>query len=182
MATEHDELDPRLADAIAGLRNREPATDLWPGIAPRLQPRAVPGTVRLRWPTAIAAGLVIAIGSAAGTFAVLRLRAPQAPVASRDLPADLPASLAGYSPVDATLESAIAQLEVTLRALQDKLDPEARRSLNQSLGLLDQAIADAAKQRRAEPDDPRAARYLTATLRKKLDVLRTVTVMASVRS
>lgn len=182
MATEHDDLDPRLADAIAGLRNREPETDLWPEIAPRLAPRAVPGTVRVRWPTAIAAGLVIALGSAAGTFAVLRHRLAETPLAVSGATSGAPSTPVAFSPADATLERAIEQLEVTLRSLQNRLDPESRQSLNRSLRLLDQAIADAQQQRRAEPDDPRAARYLTATLRKKLDVLRTVTVMASART
>ncbi|MES2306685.1 MAG: hypothetical protein V4558_14335 [Gemmatimonadota bacterium] len=180
MATESDELDPRLADAVRGLRDTPPAADLWPEIAPRLQPR-VPGTVRLRWPTALAAGLAIAVASVGGTVAVLRRAEPPAPLVTLPKNTGLPV-ISIASPADTTLESAIKQLEVTLLSLQDKLDPASRASLDRSLSVLDKAIGDAAAQRQAEPNDPRAARYLTATLRKKLDVLRTVTVLASARS
>lgn len=183
MATEPEGLDPRLAEAIKGLHDTPPATDLWPAIAPKLQPRRVPGTVRLRWPTALAAGLAIAVASVGGTLAVLRRATGPDPVVTVPNNSGLPViSAAIASPADTTLESAIVQLEATLQSLQAKLDPTSRESLNRSLRVLDKAIADASAQRTAEPDDPRAARYLTATLRKKLDVLRTVTVLASSRS
>lgn len=183
MATDPQDLDPRLAAAIRDLRDAPPDHDLWPDIAPRLRPRAVPGTVRLRWPTALAAGLAIAVASVGGTMALLRRSAP--PVTSVELPRDtglpvIPASVA--SPADTSLLSAIVQVEGTLRGLQGKLDPASQASLARSLEVLDQAIADAAAQRRAEPADPRAARYLTGTLRKKLEVLRNVAVLASARS
>ncbi|MEP6591184.1 MAG: hypothetical protein ABJC19_08365 [Gemmatimonadota bacterium] len=182
MATDPHDLDPRLADAIGQLRDAVPERDLWPDIAPRLHPRAVPGTLRLRWPTALAAGLAIAVASVGGTMAVVRRSAP--PVTAVTLPRDtgLPVISASASPADTTLLSAIVQLEGTLRNLQDKLDPTAQASLARSLEVLDQAIADAAARQRSEPGDPRAARYLTATLRKKLDVLRNVAVLASSRS
>jgi hypothetical protein len=182
MATEPEGLDPKLAEAIKGLHDTPPATDLWPAIAPKLQPRRVAGTVRLRWPTALAAGLAIAVASVGGTVAVLKRSTGPDPVIVVP-PTGVPVvPIAMASPADTTLESAIVQLEATLQSLQDKLDPASRESLNRSLRVLDKAIADASAQRSAEPDDPRAARYLTATLRKKLDVLRTVTVLASSRS
>lgn len=182
MATEPEELDPRLAEAIRGLRDTPPSVDLWPAIAPQLQPRRIPGTFRLRWPTALAAGLAIAVASVGGTVAVLNRQAGPDPVIVVP-PTGAPVVAAAMaSPADTTLETAITQLEGTLRSLQDKLDPASRESLDRSLRVLDKAIDDATAQRQAEPDDPRAARYLTATLRKKLDVLRTVTVLASSRS
>lgn len=183
MAIEHDDLDPHLLEAIRELRDIPPERDIWTEIAPRLQPRAMPGTVRLRWPTALAAGLAVAVASVGGTVAVLRRTAAPHPVVTLPDNAGLPIITAAVaSPADTTLASAISQLETTLQVLQEKLDPGSRESLNRSLRVLDQAIAEASAQRRAEPDDPRAARYLTATLRKKLDVLRSATVLASSRS
>ena len=182
MATDPHDTDARLAEAIGQLRDSAPEHDLWPDIAPRLRPRAVPGTLRLRWPTALAAGLAIAVASVGGTMAVLHRGAP--PVTSVTLPRDtgLPVIAASASPADTTLLSAIVQVEGTLRSLQEKLDPAARASLARSLEALDQAITEAAARQRSQPGDPRAARYLTATLRKKLDVLRNVAVLASSRS
>lgn len=183
MATEHGELDPRLAEAIMGLRDTAPAEDLWPAIAPHLEPRRLRATLRLRWPTALAAGLTIVVASVGGTLAVLQRNQPPHPEVVLPNSTGLPGiSAALASPADTTLESAIVQLEATLKSLENQLDPESRASLTRSLLVLDQAIADASAQRRAEPDDARAARYLTATLRKKLDVLRTVTVLASTRT
>jgi hypothetical protein len=185
MATDDEPLDPRLAEAIAALRDTPPTTDLWAGIAPKLTRRTLPGTVRLRWPTALAAGLAIAFASVAGTVAVLR-RAPSATPA-RVAAATEPSSgllvvSATATPADATLESAIAQVETLLRSLQDQLDPAARVALTQSLERLDSAIAAAEARRRAEPDNAQAATILTATLREKLDVLRSSAVLASTRS
>lgn len=185
MATDDEPLDPRLAEAIAALRDTPPTSDLWSGIAPKLTSRALPGTVRLRWPTALAAGLVIAFASVAGTLAILRRAAPAAPLPSTAAQVHSPGLLvvsATATPADATLESAIAQVEALLRSLQDQLDPAAQRELTRSLERLDQAIAAAEARRRAEPDNAQVATVLTATLRKKLDVLRSGAVLASTRS
>lgn len=182
MATDHDPLDPRLAEAIRALRDAPPESDLWPVIARRLQPRATPGTVRLRWPIALAAGLALVLASVGGTAAVLRRAAPSAPEMVAPSTAGLLVVSATATPADATLENAIAQVETLLRSLQEQLDPASRDSLARSLLLLDRAIADATARRLAAPEDPQAAHYVTATLRKKLDLLRGVAVRASTRS
>lgn len=182
MATDHDPLDPRLAEAIRALRDAPPESDLWPGIAPRLQPRAIPGTVQLRWPTALAAVLAIVLASVGGTMAVLRRAEPSAPTLVTPRDAGLLVVSATATPADATLESAIAQVQTQLRSLEEKLDPTSRDSFARSLLLLDRAIAAATARRRAEPENLQAAHYVTATLRKKLDLLRGVAVLASTRS
>jgi hypothetical protein len=61
-----------------------------------------------------------------------------------------------------------------VRGSLSRLDPEARSSVVKSLTALDDAIAQAATRQIAAPDDPGVARYLSSTLRKKLDLLRTV--------
>ena len=78
MATEPlspEELDPRLADAIAGLRDREPEADLWPGVARRITARR-PGTVVLRWPLAAAAAAVLVAAGSLATWQLMRRDAP----------------------------------------------------------------------------------------------------------
>ena len=182
MATDNEPLDPRLSEAIGELRDSAPVTDLWPGIARRLAPRSHTGGMRVRWPTALAAGLVIALASAAGTVAVLGRTAAGAPDTTTAASRGLLIVSATATPADATLESAIAQVETLLESVQDQLDPVARAELAHSLERLDRAIAAAATQRRSAPDDEQAAQLLTATLRKKLEVLRTNAVLASTRS
>ncbi|HEY4100722.1 MAG TPA: hypothetical protein VGM20_07575 [Gemmatimonadales bacterium] len=181
MHRDHDN-DPGLADEIASLRNAPPSTDLWPGIARQLEPRQPRGTLLIRWPVAIAAGLVLAVATSAGTLIALRLtRSPAAPAATTTVAAaptapagTSPAVAASFAPADSALAGAINDLERAVRSNLSHVDPEARNSINQSLTLLDQAIAQAAARQSAAPNDPRVASYLTSTLRKKLQLLRTV--------
>ncbi len=185
MATNHDDpLDPRLREAIATLRDTPPPEDLWPQIAPQLSPRYPAGTMLLRWPTAIAAGLVIASASIGGTLLLLR-SGVALPVGTATPPGLItPASniAATHTPADQALQQAIGQLETRLSATEATLDQNTRDAIRTSIAALDQAIADAATRQRALPDDPRSAAYLTSALQKKLDVLRTVTRRTAIRT
>ncbi len=93
-----------------------------------------------------------------------------------------PAIAAGYSAADTTLLKAIGDLERAVRANVTQLDPGAQTALQQSLALVDQAIAQARTEHRAAPDDPTAARYVTTMLRKKLEVLQTISRLTANRS
>ena len=179
MPTDHEPLDLRLAEAIRDLRDQAPTTDLWPGIAPRLTPKQPRGALLLRWPVALAAGITIALVSAAGTMAVLRRSSPVAPIGTA---APTAMTRVAFTPADSTLERAIHDLELSVRATMAQLDEPARTGIARSLTVLDQAITDAAARRLASPDDPRAETYLTATLRKKLKVLRSVSTLTARRS
>ena len=130
----------------------------------------------IRWPTALAAGLVIAMATAASTAIVLHhASAADSTVAAAPSAGPISAIVtASFAPGDAALARAIDDLEQAVRASLSHLDPDARRSVHQSLGALDAAIAQAAARQSAAPGDPGAARYLTSTLRKKLQLLRTV--------
>jgi len=175
-----DPLDPMLSDAIARLRDAHPGQDLWPSIARQLEPRRSGGMLMVRWPTALAAGLVIAIATSAGTAVLLRRAGPVA-VTSAMQPG-LSTVAASFAPGDAALARAVDELERTVRASLDQLDPEARTTVNKTLTMLDQAIAQAAQRQIASPDDPRAAKNLTSTLRKKLQLLRTVSELTQRQS
>lgn len=179
-----DELDPMLGDAISRLRDTQPGQDLWPHIARQLEPRRVRGTVMLRWPTALAAGLAIAIATSVGTALLVRKQfAAGAPVASSAQPSvDLSTVAASFAPGDAALARAVGDLERAVRGSLGQLDPGARATVNRTLSMLDKAIAQAAERQIALPDDPRAARYLTSTLRKKLQLLRTVSELTQRQS
>ncbi len=184
MGSDHDEpLDPRLRDAIATLRDSAPVEDLWPEIAPHLAPRHPAGTLLLRWPAAIAAGLIIAAASVGGTLLIQRdtKTVPVGSVASATAAAPGNA-LAAFTPADAALQQAIQELELLVGKTEAALDAETREGIMQSLTALDQAIADAATQQRAMPEDPRIARYLSSALQKKLGVLRAVTQRTVVRT
>ncbi len=178
----HDDtepLDPVLREAITNLRDTPPASDLWATIAPRLSMRRPKGSILLRWPAALAAGVAIALVSAGGTHYLMRVQpTTRAAVTSTTTPV----TTVAYSAADSTLESAIRQLEGSLRSTMAQLDAPTRQGISRSLDVLDRAIAEAAARRASAPDDLRAENYLTNTLRKKLGVLRTVSTLTARQS
>lgn len=180
----NDPLDPMLGEAISRLRDSHPGQDLWPHIARQLEPRRAPGTLLMRWPTALAAGLVIAIATSVSTALLLRRQtAAGTPVASAaTATTDLSTTLANFAPGDAALARAVGDLEQAVRSSLGQLDKEARTTVTRTLTMLDQAIAQAAERQIAAPDDPRAAKYLTSTLRKKLQLLRNVSELTQRQS
>lgn len=169
--TDRDRPDPRLAGLIAGLADRPPETDLWPGIARRIERR---GTVKMTWPVALAAACLLIVASVSATLLWQRAAAPatvsRTPVASHLLPV-------GFDSATSALAEAIDQLEQTVAAATPRLDTAARRRIDQSLATLDAAIADARRAALATPEDVDAARYLTRTMQRKLSVLQTVATM-----
>jgi len=181
MATEPsspEELDPRLAAAIADLRDREPEADLWPGVARRITARR-PGTVVLRWPLAAAAAAVLVAAGSLATWQLMRRDAPAVVAVVDSAPVGAaPVLPAGFDRAEATLADAIAELERVYLAEAAELDPAVRTSIARSLAVLDSAIGEARTRAGATPDDLAAARYLTRTMQRKLHVLRTAATMA----
>ena len=179
MATDLDGPDPRLAEAIRGLRDREPDHDLWPNIASQIG-RKGPRVLRIQWPIAAAAALTLLAGGAA----ISRLTLPGAPVQDAPVAAttvDEPTMLlpVGFDRAEATLTEAIDQLEAAYLAAAPTLDPEVRTAIAQTLASLDTAIVDARSRAGSAPTDVDAARYLTRTMQRKLSVLRTAATMAT---
>jgi cytochrome c551/c552 len=179
-----DPLDPMLGDALSRLRDAHPDRDLWPHIARQLEPRIPRGTMMLRWPTALAAGLAIAIATSVSTAVLLhRVGGADRTVAfNRTVEPALSTVAASFAPADAALARAVDDLEKAVRGSLGELDPEARTTVTKTLTMLDAAIAQAAERQIASPDDPRAAKYLTSTLRKKLQLLRTVSELTQRQS
>jgi hypothetical protein len=179
----HDDKDPLLSDAIARLRDSQPDRDLWPNIARQLEPRRARGTLLMRWPTALAAGLVIIAASSASTVLLLRHQAGTgAAIAGVAASQPRPVPAARMAPADSALAKAVDDLERAVKRSLDQLDPEARTTVTRTLAMLDQAIAQATARQSASPDDPGAARFLTSTLRKKLQLLRTVSELTQRQS
>jgi hypothetical protein len=179
MHVDDEPLDPRLAAAIEELRDHAPAVDFWSAIAPRLNARRPRGSILLRWPTALAAGILIALVSAAGTLIVLRRNGT---VARLDPPSPTVMTAVAFTPADSALERAIHDLERAVRTTMTQLDEPARIGIVRGLTALDKAIANAAAQRLATPGDPRAEHDFTTSLQNKLDVLRSVSALTTRRS
>ncbi|HRP08573.1 MAG TPA: hypothetical protein PLL69_08795 [Gemmatimonadales bacterium] len=172
-------IDPKLAEAIEGLEDRAPKTDLWPGIARRIRPPK--RRVILGWPAAIAAGLVLVAGGAV----VGRMLGPgavptdSASVTTTAEPDGLPILTAGFQSADATLNEAIDRVEMAYLEAAPSLDAEARASISAALAALDTAITEARSRAASRPGDVQAARYLTRTMQRKLGVLQRAATLAS---
>ncbi len=174
-----NDLDPRLGDAIGRLRDTHPDQDLWPKIAKQLEPRRPRGTVLIRWPIALAASVALVATSAACTSFLLHRQTRAEKAISSIVVASVPSTLNAN---DAALARAVNDLEKAVAGTLNQLGPEARATVTKTLTMLDDAIAQATARQTATPDDPRAAKFLTSTLRKKLQVLRTLSSLTQQQS
>ena len=177
------ELDPKLSDAIGRLRDTQPDRDLWPHIARHLEPRQARGTLLMRWPTALAAGFAIVIATSAGTtYWVHRQTKAESAIAGIVASQPGPAALPPLDSNEVALARAVGDLERAVKGTLNQLDPDARVTVTKTLTMLDAAIAQASARQAAAPEDPRAAKFLSSTLRKKLQLLRTVSELTKRQS
>ncbi|OFW40164.1 MAG: hypothetical protein A3J29_00190 [Acidobacteria bacterium RIFCSPLOWO2_12_FULL_67_14b] len=187
---EHDheplEADDLLARAIGEWRDETPARDLWPGVAARLDTAGVrrPRQIAFTLPQlAMAASLLIAVASGL-TWLAARPAAPagdgQEVVLAESEPAGLvQGDVQNANFADAQFDAAVTDLERILREDRDRLDPRTVLVIERNLQAIDDAIREA---RMALNDDP-ANTYLNSHLadarRRKLELLRHVTTLAS---
>jgi hypothetical protein len=182
----------------AALPPREPARDLWPGIAARLEARSAerpsPAAalaaglrgfiasltarrISLSLPQLAAAALALVLVSGGAVWIAFQARptlAPApAPVALQPAPAPEATSV-GFAQYD----SAIAELERVLSARRSSLDTSTVRVVEQNLAAIDQAIAEARRALAADPTDPYLHDHLANTMRRKMGLLRRVTTAA----
>lgn len=180
-----------LAGRARGWREAEvtPATDLWRGIAARLDAPAAPARV-LPWyrrrvslgvaELAIAATLVAAI-----TGGLLWRRAPApaattattvetaAPVLAQVEPMDVPAEgVTTVSFADAQFDAAVADLERVLRQQRDTLNPRTVQVLERNLQIIDDAIREARAALDADPANALLNAHLASARQRKLNLLR----------
>ncbi len=182
MATDHDPLDPALRDAIATLEDREPATDLWPGISARLAPRG--RTIALRWPVAAAAAVAL-VAAAVGltrwtaTTGGVAVDVVASADATTDAMPEAPSFAAGMSEAETALDAAIARLETAVAEARPFLDARTEAGLDTALASLDAALAEAAAAIDSMPNDYDAYRLRTALLKRKLKVLESVATVGA---
>lgn len=184
-------------DAVLGLRrvvalahaldDRPPARDLWHGIAERIGAEGgaavVPFTRRRRFtfslPQLAAAGLALSLLSAgaAGT-AVHFLSGRAEPTGTAALPSGaLPVRLAAMA---TSYDTAITELEEILAVRRGELDSATVRTVEASLRVIDQAIAQARAALVRDPNNPYLNGHLRSTLDRKLDLLRRAAMLPKV--
>jgi len=178
--------DDVLAQAIGQWQDELPSRDLWAGISPRLQaaPTTTRGVTFTLPQLAMAATLLIAVAS--GLTWMATRPATMAPVNNGPViqAYGLPDDQSGGKVIqanfaDAQYNAAVSDLERILHDDRDRLDPRTVLIIERNLKAIDDAINEA---RMALNDDP-ANEYLNSHLadarRRKLDLLRTATSLAS---
>jgi hypothetical protein len=140
----------------------------------------------VRW--ALAAGLVLAALSG-GSGWWLRGNQPQSDLASEDsaidaaltvpvrtdnLPPEIAAALTDYA-------KSVAQLELALEQLADRLDPVSYESIQGNLYTIDRAIFEARSALSADPQSEYLNAHLANSMARKVRLLQQATRLASNR-
>lgn len=182
-----------VVERAAGLPAREPARDLWEGIATGIgvTPRGtvIPIAARRRrysfsLPQLLAAAAALVLVSAGGVWAGLQLTGSARPdtIAAAPAPAPVAGTPAGLFDPRGRADSAIAELEAVLRAGRGELDSTTVRVLEENLALIDRAISQARQALAKDPGNPYLNEHLARTMRKKIEVLRQAADLAAVAS
>lgn len=171
----------RAVVARAGsLPPRPPATDLWPGIEPRLersaavvpfQPRPAARRFSFTVPQLVAAGLALMVMSGGGVWVLQHGgRATSLPQLSAADPAVVPVAV-----TDPRYDEAIADLEHALDAGRAELDPSTIRILEANLDAIDKAIDQSRHALAADPANVYLNNHLADARQRKLALLRRAT-------
>ncbi|MDP2319984.1 MAG: hypothetical protein Q8O42_11685 [Acidobacteriota bacterium] len=179
--------DDILSQAIGQWRDEAPAQDLWPGVSARLGTTAAPRRTQLSFTLpqlALAASLLMAVASGLTWLAANRPVAPADAqpivIAESESTGRVEGGVVNANFADAQFDAAVTDLEQILRNERDRLDPRTVLVIERNLKTIDLAIQEA---RMALDDDPANA-YLNSHLadarRRKLDLLRRATTLASV--
>jgi hypothetical protein len=179
------------ADARA-LGDSAPAVDLWPGVLARLAqaPRDQPAPAGARrWSfslgeLALAATLLMAVSAGLTWLVAHRTGAdasrPEPAVVAVDesFSASNGVQLASFA--DEYYDAAVLDLERLLLEQRDELDPQTVRVIERNLQTIDEAIRQARQALEDDPANPYLNSYLVDSRRRKLDLLRRATQLASV--
>jgi anti-sigma factor RsiW len=180
--------------AASQLEDREPAADLWPGIlgnireaAPAtspdiltLKPRTEPAVRRFSFsmPQLLAAAVATMMISGTAVWMTMRAQVDAAPTTVASQPAaTADASLGSESAVlisnvEQEYGQAISELQREFDARRDQLDPETVKVVEESLRVIDDAIAEARAALARDPANGYLYRHLDNTMMKKVDLLR----------
>ena len=192
----------RVVARAQALEARPPRTDLWPGVAVRIERTAQPRRFSFTLPQLAAAAVLLMAMSGGVVWLVVnrsaeasRSVAQMGGPASAALPVEREASAAqrvereasaernpiAIAPVnfaDAQYDAAVSDLEKALRAGRGRLDKATITIVEHNLQLIDQAIAQAREALAADPANTYLSGHLVEARRRKLDLLRRAAALA----
>ena len=188
--SDHQPLQPDdlLAKAIGQWREELPSHDLWPGVQAKLEPRSVIATRTFTFTLsqlAVAASLLIAVVAGVTWLATNRPALPgggptQEIIQAEGEPAGVPSGqIVPANFADAQFNAAVSDLERILREERGRLDPRTVLILERNLKAIDNAINEARMALDSDPANPFLNSHLADARRRKLDLLRHATELAS---
>ena len=199
--SDHEDLQPDdiLAQAIGQWREELPSRDLWPGVSDRLRSSGASDRLRSsgasasQAPTftftlsqlAVAASLLMAVASGltwlATNPAVLTGGGQGQPViqAYGAPEEETQGTIVQANFADAQFNAAVSDLERILREERDRLDPRTVLILERNLKAIDDAINEARMALDQDPANPFLNSHLADARRRKIDLLRHATSIAS---
>ena len=190
--SDHEPLreDDILAQAIGQWREELPSRDLWSGVQSRLEPRTVTRSTREFTLTFTLSQLAVAASFLIAVVAGVTWLATNRPASTGGGPAQeviqafsvdqpgggqiVPANFA-----DAQFNAAVGDLERILREERGRLDPRTVLILERNLKAIDAAINEARMALESDPANPFLNSHLADARRRKLDLLRHATELAS---
>ena len=126
-----------------------------------------------------------------GTLAAGSTASPVRPDRSADAPGAVPivrpepaveasvASTASTNGANPRYDAAVAELERTLEDGRGRLDPRTLQVVEENLHIIDRAIEDARRAVAADPGNTWLRSHLAATMKRKVDLLRSATMLAT---
>jgi len=161
-----------------------PSTDLWPGVAERLERREVPRSLTARLGVRsifsnrallAAAAVLIAVFATAVTTTIINNRRPSRLPADRQRPAAIVASAlisSEYESAELEYQQATEAFLALLDARRDSLSPETLAVVDENRRIIDQAIQEITDALEKDPGNPRLNGLLLAAYKKDLNLLR----------
>jgi anti-sigma factor RsiW len=174
----------RVVERSRTLEDRAPESDLWPGIAARLEPRRrslwsrlatwVSGDGRrfsLTVPQLAAVGATLVV-AAAGITWWMTTQSPVAPLPTTGPSASAPDNRGAFASFDeARYDATVAELQQVLELHRAELDTSTVRVLEQNLAIIDRATAEAREALRADPANPYLHGHLAEQMKRKIRLL-----------
>lgn len=156
----------------------EPPAEAWPAVRGRLRPHSQSATRRQlwirEWGLRAAAAIVLVAGSSAVTVLALRARPAAHVVSSPPGRATAPAVPAAVRAVERSYADVLDELTVTVRAQRGTLAPQTIATLERTLRVIDEAIAEARAALAADPGNGTLLDVLSANYEQKVELLRRV--------
>jgi hypothetical protein len=156
--------------------------------APRAESPIAQGPSRTSQPVAPSTGAPAETAPPAAQPMVAELSERPAPSRDREpasartrTPSPNDPNAAVMASFDPRLDATITELQNVLAHERARLDTSTVRILEQNLAIIDRAVEEARRAVLADPGNPYLRSHLASTMRRKVDLLRRATVIASAR-